>query len=337
MLVWRGQLACDDGNAVNTDGCSNTGTINAGYYCDKGTVGVADTCPEICGDGIKYYAASNRCDDGNNLPWDGCSPLCYIEPGVSTTFPPKTEICGDGIDLRTYWCDDGNLFNTDGCDSKCVIENGYVCEGGSIDFADTCVEICDDANDYHHYECEYGPGVNGDGCSTKCEIEAGFWCNTGMPGFPDTCWTWCGDGVTAGTEKCDDANGVNNAACWNIDGCSNCQVVTGWTCFYTSNYTKSHCKEICGDGYDYYHYGCDDGNLVAGDGCDGYCRVEIGYTCNHGNCNPASPSVCAEICGDGKDFHHYGCDDGNLINGDGCSSTCTVQTGWACAYGTPRS
>jgi hypothetical protein len=27
------------------------------------------------------------------------------------------------------------------------------------------------------------------------------------------------------------------------------------------------------------------------------------------------------------------CDDGNLINGDGCSSTCTIEAGWDCGYG----
>ncbi len=25
-----------------------------------------------------------------------------------------------------------------------------------------------------------------------------------------------------------------------------------------------------------------------------------------------------------------GCDDGNLVNGDGCSDTCTVEYGWQC-------
>lgn len=41
---------------------------------------------------------------------------------------------------------------------------------------------------------------------------------------------------------------------------------------------------------------------------------------------------CTEICGDGILFN-LGCDDGNLINGDGCSSTCTVESGWACPGG----
>ena len=27
------------------------------------------------------------------------------------------------------------------------------------------------------------------------------------------------------------------------------------------------------------------------------------------------------------------CDDGNLINGDGCSSTCQIEVGWSCTGG----
>ena len=44
---------------------------------------------------------------------------------------------------------------------------------------------------------------------------------------------------------------------------------------------------------------CDDGNLVGGDGCDAYCRVEPCYTCT-----PPPSSVCAPL-GDGAS-----CEDG---------------------------
>ena len=94
--------------------------------------------------------------------------------------------------------------------------------------------------------------------------------------------------------------------------------------------------EICGDGIDFFHYGCDDGNLTPGDGCDQFCKVEIGYTCSGGGHWPANPDTCTEICGDGKDFYNYACDDGNNVGGDGCSSTCTIETGWDCGYGNPR-
>ena len=39
------------------------------------------------------------------------------------------------------------------------------------------------------------------------------------------------------------------------------------------------------------------------------------------------------MCGDGK---YYGvgieCDDGNLLNGDGCDSTCNIESGYACTH-----
>lgn len=41
---------------------------------------------------------------------------------------------------------------------------------------------------------------------------------------------------------------------------------------------------------------------------------------------------CEEICGDGFLFN-LPCDDGNLINGDGCSSTCEIETGYICNGG----
>lgn len=37
-----------------------------------------------------------------------------------------------------------------------------------------------------------------------------------------------------------------------------------------------------------------------------------------------------ETCGDGLNLGQYECDDGNLINGDGCSSLCTIEPGYTC-------
>jgi len=36
-------------------------------------------------------------------------------------------------------------------------------------------------------------------------------------------------------------------------------------------------------------------------------------------------SKCVEICGDGFNLGYYECDDGNLIDGDGCSSDCEFE------------
>ena len=44
-------MECDDGNLLNSDGCSSTCTIEEGYACTHVLYG-KDTCSEVCGDGI---------------------------------------------------------------------------------------------------------------------------------------------------------------------------------------------------------------------------------------------------------------------------------------------
>lgn len=44
---------------------------------------------------------------------------------------------------------------------------------------------------------------------------------------------------------------------------------------------------------------------------------------------------CIETCGDGKFYGLLPCDDGNLNNGDGCSSQCLIENGYFCYGGSP--
>jgi fibro-slime domain-containing protein len=86
--------------------------------------------------------------------------------------------------------------------------------------------------------------------------------------------------------------------------------------------------EGCGDGIN--NQGgieqCDDGNTIAGDGCNGACQIEPNWTCP-----PAGKCTRSFRCGDGVVNPGEVCDDGNTNDGDGCNSTCTVQDpGWAC-------
>lgn len=41
-------------------------------------------------------------------------------------------------------------------------------------------------------------------------------------------------------------------------------------------------------------------------------------------------SICSTVCGDGLVATTEACDDGNLINGDGCDSTCVVEADFSC-------
>ena len=81
----------------------------------------------------------------------------------------------------------------------------------------------------------------------------------------------------------------------------------------------------CGDGIKLGDYGsgyCDDGNLLDNDGCSSNCRVELGgWKCN--STSPFQADVCTLTCGDGRRPLNSGieeCDDGNAVDGDGCSS-----------------
>ena len=63
------------------------------------------------------------------------------------------------------------------------------------------------------------------------------------------------------------------------------------------------------------------------------------YECT--SCQPGfymdfSSSLCIETCGDGQRYT-LDCDDGNNINGDGCSSDCKIEVGYSCAGGSPNS
>lgn len=121
----------------------------------------------------------------------------------------------------------------------------------------------------------------------------------------------CFNGVIEDAEQCDDNNSTNG------DGCaSNCRLIQ------------------CGDGAREPAEDCDDGSMTSIDGCGGeFCEVAAGFICGPINIgDPSSTSVCASICGDGLIVGTETCDQGggNVTEGDGCSSTCTIEFGFGC-------
>jgi cysteine-rich repeat protein len=311
------------------------------------------SCGSECGDGI--LQGNEACDDGNNVPNDGCSPDCTVDGGYTCTGQPShcTLNCGNGVLDAGEECDDGNTNNGDGCNSSCFVESGYSCSGTPSHCTHTCGNGQLDGSE----QCDDGNTNNGDGCSNTCHVEPGYNCS----GSPSTCTFVCGNGTFQNGETCDDGNTANG------DGCSGvCQIEPGWLCFgqpstcmpicgdglqrggetcddgnknsgdgcstlcqtepgFQCSGQPSHCLAVCGDGFIRGFENCDDHNTNSGDGCSGnFCRQEPGYTCS------GQPSVCTANCGNGHLDPQESCDDGNTNNGDGCSSTCQTEPGYAC-------
>ncbi len=167
----QGGEQCDDHNQSSNDGCSAACTVEDGWVCpvnascqaaacgdgivagieecDYGTAkndgttkqpdGVicAPSCtfvadPDLCGNG--FADPGESCEDGNNVPWDECSPTCVPEPTCPKSGGACTSQCGDGMILPgdAEACDDGNARDGDGCDHTCQVEFGFSC-GPSAD------------------------------------------------------------------------------------------------------------------------------------------------------------------------------------------------------------
>jgi cysteine-rich repeat protein len=81
--------ACDDGNALNGDGCSSACAVEDGYSCRGGSATLADVCQK-CGDG--RVSGTETCDDWNLADEDGCSATCVVEVPFEC---PTSCMCGN--------------------------------------------------------------------------------------------------------------------------------------------------------------------------------------------------------------------------------------------------
>lgn len=68
--------------------------------------------------------------------------------------------------------------------------------------------------------------------------------------------------------------------------------------------------------------------------CKGDCSGPVsGWSCTLGGLS--SPRVCVENCGNLVKTIGEICEDGNTIDGDGCSSTCQIESGYTCTNTVP--
>ncbi|MBI2378770.1 MAG: DUF4215 domain-containing protein [Deltaproteobacteria bacterium] len=374
---------CDDGNLDDNDGCDSVclshgcgnGRIEAGEQCDDGNDVSGDGCSstcfyEYCGDGFVQPGLGEECDDGNGDGGDGCGPTCL------------TERCGNGWLDPGEGCDDGNTADGDGCSQGCVPEFcgdgtiqpglGEECEDGNADNGDGCdsacrIESCGNGRVEGNEPCDDGNDVVGDGCSPGCVLE---YCGDGLisePGTPDyveltwlatTCagpaWvTWWVDDVQIHYGEGATAECICNAPIRSV-------VLTDPILLATLS-SGSHLFAVrLEDPFGGFapfawavatlHYGAratDISVFDAGGGNDGLMRnpdicsagyepfpqtwttlAALGEECDDGNTldgDGCSAACLIESCGNGRTEGLERCDDGNTLDGDGCSSSCQPE------------
>jgi cysteine-rich repeat protein len=340
----------EDGNSCNGERmCSAGGECIVTRPPDEGTecttlIGVAGRCfleqcrPDTCGNSV--VEEGEDCDDGNFVGDDGCEPDC--------TF--TCQLNAECIDAET--CDGDERCLSHVCVPGTLLADGTPCGEGLICVAGACgTETCGNGYVGPGEICDDGNTVDGDGCDVDCTWS----CTTN---------TECDDlALCNGTETCDTVGhlclpGVpaeNGTPCSDASGSPG--LCRGQLC----------APETCGNGTVDTGEQCDDGNTVAGDGCEGDCTwtceaaadcddgdpcngdetcALASHTCRPGSApadgtscdrdgNPGTRDICRggscelSTCGDGWADAVAGeeCDDGNTVAKDGCENDCT----WSCS------
>ena len=237
-------------------------------------------------------------------------------------------VCGDMIVQLGEECDDGNMTPADGCENDCTV-----------------TPVCGDNSVQSGEECDDGNTMNGDGCDSMCQYE-GSVCIESEPNDsiatadPDlTCLFWNGQ-ITPVADV--DYYEVIVA----VDG-SRVQAevvdITGMGCPASFDSTLY----LFNGAMTQLAYDDDDGNNACSiinnsDSGAANLMADTYYLAVHefGDNGTSAPyqlkvNIFPPGCGDGAIQAPEECDDGNLSDGDGCSSTCAFEAGF-CAETEPN-
>lgn len=147
-----------------------------------------------------------------------------------------------------------------------------------------------------------------------CLLTPGWTCEE-LNGVNSTCVPPCPNTFIEGNEVCDGPN----------PGCApDCSAsLPGYSCpqvlHIGSGKMQSMCTIDCSIGLGMPGgFPCSDNNFIDLDGCHNNCTIQAGFSCL---LDPSGTySICSEFCGNGVIGSGEICDDGNSIDGDGCSN-----------------
>lgn len=300
-----------DGGTGTDSGPRDAGR-DAGPACGNGTVGTGEEC------------------DGTNLDGETCVSQGYASGTLSCaddcTFDKSACVeaaCGNGTIDAGEQCD-GPMLGAGTCESE-----GFV--GGTLGCAADCsydtsgCTACGDGAIGAGEECD-GTNLGGQTCAARGFSGGTLGCDASC-GFDDSgCFSaTCGNGTRETSEACDgsDLGGASCASVGFYGGTLGCNA--------DCTFRVSSCHN-CGNGAIEGIEQCD-GAALGGADC-----TTLGFTggtlsCN-ASCDYVTTACFTMACGNGTREGSEACDDANGVSGDGCSNTCTVESGWSCT-GTP--
>ncbi|NVB85388.1 MAG: DUF4215 domain-containing protein, partial [Kofleriaceae bacterium] len=301
-----GTSQASNNDRVSTDRCSSVtynlppGGIIYAHVVENGDNAIVARyalkvayAPVVCGD--MMVGPGEQCDDGNTMPGDGCDAMCVIEP-----------TCGNSMLESAEQCDDGNTLNGDNCSSTCQLENavtesepnedGTPQTGGTTTFGNDFSIV--NANGPFTTTTRIAARISPVGDEDVFKIT-----NPGTTTAIVTLNTYnlapaYGFGVSCGTSidtavHLRDAAGVSLAS--NDDRSSS---PSDWCSALTYNLAP---------GASVYAHVIERGDDAA---IASYALVI---------------DIAPVVCGDGTIGPGETCDDGNTVNGDGCSATCHLE------------
>ncbi|CAK92802.1 unnamed protein product (macronuclear) [Paramecium tetraurelia] len=287
----------------------------------------------ICPDG--YYESSN-------LDCLKCSKKCQTCELSAT----NCLLCSSNRSTSECQCNEGYYENNNEVCIKCNVK----------------CKTCNGSNENDCLTCDLTR--NFIQSNTSCLCKKGYYyenntCNVCVQEVVECQTNYCGDGIKQPYEQCDDWNKTNR------DGCnSQCKVEEGYQCTLIQNLQLSplinyssciqcadvNCKSCpnielcfqCKSGYFLNKNQCSPCDLHCKE-CSGpskkQCKSCLFETFQTEDCQLCEDTQglylefgnCISKCGDGMIRLTEQCDDGNTVDGDGCSSNCKLEQHWVCS------
>jgi cysteine-rich repeat protein len=282
---------------------ANNGGINNGKFA------ISFALNNTPGDIFKISKGTNVIDAVNTTAANPNGAFPSAVDGVSFQLDPpkKTATLNDN---KTSWCSTPSaIYGNLGGKGSPGLENQFCtapqctvatqatdCNDNNVCTNDTCVTgVCQHPINNAATPADDGFSCTVESCSGGAALHTpdNFACDDSILCTDDLC---VGTGGSAGTGCKNTANDNNCNAAEFCDPVIDCQPLG-----------------FCGDGSIDSGEQCDDDNFAGGDGCDGNCVIEFGFSC------VGAPSVCALTCGDSVINPGEQCDGANL-NGQNCIS-----------------